>query len=371
MSWNPSSEFTPPSTPEKDKPKPNPGTIINLVGDINLEVKSFNGTTVYAVSSHQLIDGSKFFSKLLGGGSTFAEATAFKAHILKKSQNQLFSRFKLTIDIEEKSQEAMTTLLQILHGKPHSLISDDIRLVDTWYKIARLADYFDCGGIFEDWARIWLKLPTATYESDLQNLDKWILISEVFRNPAIFEAVTKQALLLMFTKKDSEEVFWKVSQTGNEDVFTATSPGVLSALVRKREDLIKKFAEPLLAIAKHYEGYPKTLTTSTQKTYRCRLSKDGCDMLISGAARYWIHQLSLTEWGENCGSTADVTLQDLAPQLSVINFPTWTDVTYNGGYAPVYHSSCNPLLAEEFNVNKKATNVLKDLVGLNLLELRP
>lgn len=91
----------------------------------------------------------------------------------------------------------MGNLLRILYSQSHFLTFTHKGMVDQWYELARLADYFDSSPCLQLWARMWLCLPVNEYAGGLQNLDKWIFISEVFRDSIIFKAATIQATLRM------------------------------------------------------------------------------------------------------------------------------------------------------------------------------
>ncbi|TGZ76268.1 hypothetical protein EX30DRAFT_399393 [Ascodesmis nigricans] len=357
--------------------------VINAAGDIDLEVKSYTGTRVYRVSSHQLIACSKFFSKMLDRSSRFAESVAFKAHF--EDPTTFNTPFALSINVEEKSQTEMITLLRIIHSQPHGLTSQSNKTVDRWHAIAELVDYLQCGDSLRDWASLWLS-QSVDIMLDFPNIDKWIFIADVFRNEKVFEAVTRQAVLRMVTEEDSDEVFWQTNDLQNKprwrprnsnlsaklmanfkttDIFTETSPVVLSKLAETREILLHKLAKPMLDLEQYYRDYPGRTSIGTPVGFRCQKQMEGCDLLIYGAAQYWISRLGLIGWGRRSQSTLNKTINELVDQLSSITFPEWPElgVENNKSARLVFHTQCNPLKMDSFNMAKNAKKALDDLVS--------
>lgn len=123
-----------------------------------------------------------------------------------------------------------------------------------------------------------------------------------------------------------------------------------------RESIAHKFAETIISIERHYDGYPK-VDTNNKKEWRCIRSRDECDFMYSGAARYWITRLNLRCWSD---SVRRMTLEQLADQIPKIEFPSCSTLQGHG------HGPCNPLGMAEFKLQPKIKRVLDDLLGLEL-----
>jgi hypothetical protein len=118
------------------------------------------------------------------------------------------------LDLTEDDGDAALLLLRITHLQfrkiPSALSYDAIR------NIAKLCDYYDCVEIVEPWRPRWLQNGAA--ESAKVGQEEWLMISWVFNNDTIFDALTRKLVLEL--KADDQGKCY----TSLEEVFALSLP---------------------------------------------------------------------------------------------------------------------------------------------------
>ncbi|KAH7016235.1 uncharacterized protein B0I36DRAFT_337098 [Microdochium trichocladiopsis] len=133
------------------------------------------------LSSRHLILASPYFQKMLKGD--WQESTAQ-------------SRPERVVKAEDWDPGALFVLMNIIHGRNGKVpLCVDIEMLS---KIAALVDYYQCYEAVHIVSAIWLKELRQRVPSALgRDLVLWLLISWVYQDPALFETVTRTAIITM------------------------------------------------------------------------------------------------------------------------------------------------------------------------------
>lgn len=132
------------------------------------------------VSSKHMTKASPRFKKMLTG--SWVEATTIHPDGLRH------------VDMEGFDIEAFMTVMHIIHTNnnklPHTMDTEKLA------KIAVVVDDLQCHEVISLWAKAWLKkLKNLVPNTCDRGLILWILISHTFRQPLLFQRVTRTAIL--------------------------------------------------------------------------------------------------------------------------------------------------------------------------------
>lgn len=135
-------------------------------------------TQRFKVSSKHLTLSSKYFEGRLR--SCWSEGETLR------------SKGDVELDITDTDPEAFLILLNIIHG--HTRRVPRLVMLKQLTELAVLVDYFQCHEIVELFSNLWVDALRLQVPSErTNNVVRWIFISWVFRDAAIFKKVTRTA----------------------------------------------------------------------------------------------------------------------------------------------------------------------------------